>query len=56
MVPSRVPYSGAVEDDVFGALPEHVLSELAQVLLALSNGQEVVAGELAADAREAVPP
>src|SRR3712207_3156148 len=43
---------GALEDYVLGALPEGHLSQGAQVLLALHDGQEVVAGELAQLARE----
>ena len=40
------------EDDVLGTVPERHLAERPEVLIALENGQEVVAGELADDARE----
>src|SRR4051812_34794076 len=44
--------SGPVEHDVLGTLPQRLLAEGAQVLGALDDGEEVVAGELADDARE----
>src|SRR3954454_25328722 len=44
--------SGPVEHDVLGTLPQRLLAEGAQVLGVLDDGEEVVAGELADDARE----
>src|SRR3954451_16098292 len=44
--------SGPVEHDVLGTFPQGLLTEGAQVLVALHDGEEVVAGELADDARE----
>src|SRR4051812_23279411 len=40
------------ETNVQGAVPQHVLAERAQPLVALHDREEVVAGELADDARE----
>src|SRR3954465_4590407 len=44
--------SGPVEHDVLGTFPQRLLAERAQVLGPLDDGEEVVAGELADDARE----
>ena len=46
----------AVEDDVQRALPEYVLAERPQLVDTLDDRQEVVAGELADDLANIVPP
>src|SRR4051794_19579332 len=50
--PHMTPNLRALEHDVQCPLPEHVLAERAQLVDALDDRQEVVAGELADDARE----
>src|SRR3954467_5586586 len=47
--------SGPGEHDVLRTLPQRLLAERAQVLVALDDREEVVAGELADDAREEAP-
>src|SRR4051794_15490094 len=44
--------SRPVEHDVLRTFPQRLLAERAQVLVALDDSEEVVAGELADDARE----
>jgi hypothetical protein len=48
--------SGCLEDDVLRAFPQHGAPELPQLLAALGDGDEVVAGELPDGAREQRPP
>src|SRR3954454_7593657 len=49
---ARARRSGRLEHDVLRPLPQHRAPQLAELLPALDHGEEVVARELADDARE----
>src|SRR3954447_21223239 len=54
--PHRLVSRLRLEDHVLGALPEHGPAQLTELIAAFGDGQEMVPGELADDAREAGSP